>query len=244
MSYPHEPQKEARWDKPPPTASPTPGTWEKQREATGGYRTRTGKPKNSHQVGAHAGLSRTTARSVRFLWSALNYGLSKLTSQAPHWDKTPHQGTLLQVESKLHDALDRLVCPQMQAKSQLQTFVLMTPPPICLGDHLALCCSEAIAILTYLDTVLQLNTCHSFRHAVAITLWLHASFQSISPSSALWIYKEVTSILLWQFQIFDNSYHRASKSVCLLGWASSVASKAPSWMWHPESLVQTPALGL
>lgn len=129
MSYPHEPQKEARWDKPPSTASPTPGTWEKQREATGGYRTRTGKPKNSHQVGAHAGLSRTTARSVRFLWSALNYGLSKLTSQDPHWDRTPHQGTLLQVESKLHDALDRLVCPQMQAKSQLQTFVLMTPPP-------------------------------------------------------------------------------------------------------------------
>lgn len=119
---------EARWEKPPSAASPAPGTWEKQREATGGYRTRTGKPKNSHQVGAGAGLSRTASRTVKVLWSALNYGLSKLTSRAPLWDRTPHQGTLLQGESKLRDAVGRPVCPQMQAKPQLQTFVLMTLP--------------------------------------------------------------------------------------------------------------------
>lgn len=172
----------ARGDKPPSTAGPASSTWRSRGEAISSHRTRTGKLKNSHQMGECAGLSRTAARSVRVLWSALNYRLSKLTSRAPLWDRTSHQGTLLQVESKLHGALDRLACPQMQAKPQWQTFVLMTLPPICLGDQLALCCSEVIATLTYLDTVLQLNTCLSFRHAVAITLWLHASFQSISPT--------------------------------------------------------------
>lgn len=99
----------------------------------------------------------------------------------------------------------------------------------------------SITLLTSLDTVLWLKPRHSFRHDFIFTLWLHTQFQSISPRSALYSHKEVSSLFhltgfryLTIAQVFFLS---TSKSFSLSGQASPISSKASSGMWLPESSV-------
>lgn len=68
----------------------------------------------------------------------------------------------------------RLIQPahKSRQKSRCRSLCCLPCLPLSQVTGLALCCSGVIALLTYLDTILLLNTCHSVRHRFAISLWL------------------------------------------------------------------------